>query len=64
MIRRGFLDAESRQDLIEIARDVTALHGRGRRANALVLLDKGWSYAQVSAALMSDDDTVRTWFKL
>ena len=50
--------------MIEIARDVTALHGRGRRANALVLLDKGWSCAQVSAALMSDDDTVRTWFKL
>lgn len=58
------MDAESRQDLIEIARDVSALHGLGRRANALVLLDKGWSCEQVSAALMIDDDTVRTWFKL
>jgi transposase len=64
MIRGGFLDAESRQDLIALARDGSALHSLGRRANALVLLDKGWSCEQVSAALMIDDDTVRTWFKL
>ncbi len=64
MIRGDFLDAESRQDLIELARDGSALHSLGRRANALVLLDNGWSCEQVSAALMIDDDTVRTWFKL
>ena len=41
MIRRGFLDRESRQDLIELARDGSATHRLARRANALVLLDDG-----------------------
>ncbi len=31
--------------------------------NAVLLLDEGWSCAQVSAALYLDDDTVRTWLK-
>ena len=39
MIRRGFLDSEARQDLIELARDGLAAHRLARRANALVLLD-------------------------
>jgi len=43
MIRRGFLDSESRQDLIELARDGSAAHRLARRANALVLLDDGMS---------------------
>ena len=42
MIRRGFLDSESRRDLIELARAMcSAAHRLARRANALVLLDKG-----------------------
>ena len=45
MIRRGFLDSESRQDLIELARDGSAAHRLARRANALVLLDDGVSCA-------------------
>jgi hypothetical protein len=49
MIRPGFLDRESRQDLIELARDGSAAHRLARRANALVLLD---------------DDTIRTWHRL
>ena len=49
MIRPGFLDSESRQDLIELARDGSAAHRLARRANALVLLD---------------DDTIRTWHRL
>ncbi len=36
MIRRGFLDSEARQDLIELARDGLAAHRLARRANALV----------------------------
>ena len=36
MIRRGFLDRESRKDLIELARDGSAAHRLARRANALV----------------------------
>jgi hypothetical protein len=43
MIRPGFLDSESRLDLIELARDGSAAHRLARRANALVLLDKGMS---------------------
>ncbi len=43
MIRRGFLDPESRQDLIELTRDGSAAHRLSRRANALVLLDDGMS---------------------
>ena len=38
MIRPGFLDIESRQNLIELARDGSAAHRLARRANALVLL--------------------------
>jgi transposase len=64
MIRAGFLDAESRQDLIELARDGTTEHRLARRANALVLLDKGWSCKQVAGALLLDDDTIRTWHRL
>jgi transposase len=35
-----------------------------RRANALVLLDEGWSCQQVAHALLLDDDTIRGWRKL
>lgn len=64
MIRSGFLDGESRRDLIDLARDVSALHGLGRRANALVLLDDGMSCARVAKLLFVDDDTVRQWHHL
>jgi transposase len=37
-------------------------HRIARRANAIVLLDKGWSCARVAGALLLDDDTVRDWF--
>jgi hypothetical protein len=36
MIQHGFLDPESRRDLIELARDGSAEHRLARRANALV----------------------------
>ena len=48
MIRSGFLDDESRQDLIELARDGSAQHRLARRANALVLLDDGMSCEAVA----------------
>ena len=38
-------------------------HGVARRANAILLLDNGWSCAKVAAALHLDDDTIRTWVK-
>src|SRR3712207_5528304 len=64
MIRPGFLDMASRQDLIELARDGSAAHRLGRRANALVLLDDGMSCAAVAKVLLLDDDTIRTWHRL
>ena len=61
MIRGGFLTAEERQDLTELARDGLAEHRLARRANALVLLDRGMSCEEVGRVLLIDDDTIRTW---
>ena len=35
-----------------------------RRANALVLLDKGMSCQEVAEVLLFDDDTIRGWYEL
>jgi transposase len=64
MIQSGFLDSESRHDLIELARDGSVAHRLARRANALVLLDDGMSYAAIAKVLFLDDDTIRTWHRL
>src|SRR4051794_31081190 len=64
MIRPGFLDRESRQDLIELARNGSAAHRLARRANALVLLDDGMNCAAMAKVLLLDDDTIRTWYRL
>jgi transposase len=61
MIRAGFLSAVDRADLIALARDGSAAHRLARRANALVLLDAGWSCEKVAEALFVDDDTIRKW---
>jgi transposase len=62
MIRGGFLSSEERQRLMALARDGLAEHRVARPANALVLLNEGWSCTKVAGALLLDDDTVRTWF--
>jgi transposase len=64
MIRGGFLDPESRRDLIELARDGSVAHRLARRANALVLLDDGISCAVIGKMLLLDDDTIRGWYQL
>jgi transposase len=64
MIRAGYLSAEDRADLIALARDGSAAHRLARRANALVLLDDGWSCERVADALLLDDDTIRRWHGL
>ncbi len=61
MIRGGFLDPASRRDLIELARDGSAAHRLGRRANAVLLLDDGMTCEATARVLFVDDDTVRTW---
>ena len=64
MMSGGFLDAEARKDLLDLARDGSVEHSLARRANALVLLDDGMSCAAVARVLLLDDDTVRTWHRL
>ena len=64
MICGGFLTAEERRDLTELARDGLAEHRLARRANALVLLDRGMSCDEVGRVLLIDDDTIRTWHDL
>src|SRR5471032_3278747 len=54
MIRAGFLSPEDRASLSRLA----------RRANAVLLLDKGWSCVEVAEALLLDDETVRNWHKI
>jgi transposase len=64
MIRAGFLSQVDRADLIALARDGSAEHRLARRANALVLLDAGWSFQKVADALLLDDGTIRAWHKM
>jgi len=64
MIRRGFLSESERQELRALARDGLSEARVARRANAIVLLDDGWSCAAVATALLIDDDSVRSWHKL
>ena len=47
-----------------MARDASSPCRVTRRANALVLLDAGWSCQQVANAFLLDDDTVRGWRRL
>ena len=61
MRKIGFLTAEDRRTLTELSQDGLAQHRLARRANALILLDRGMSYRQVAAVLLIDDDTVRQW---
>ena len=51
MIRAGFLDPETRSDLIDLGRDGSVAHRLARRANALVLLDDGMSCDEVAKGL-------------
>src|SRR3984893_19519184 len=49
MIRSGFLSEEDRKALTALARDGSSPCRVTRRANALVLLDEGWSCQQVAS---------------
>lgn len=60
MIRIGFLSVEDRSEVKAMARDGSSTRRIARRANAIVLLDAGWSCTRVADALLLDDDTVRT----
>lgn len=64
MIRGGFLTNAERRELHALARDGLREGRVTRRANAMVLLNDGWSCEAVAAALLIDDDTVRAWYEL
>ena len=64
MIRSGFLSTIDRADLIALAKDGSATHRLARRANALVLLDAGYSFNKVAKVLLLDDGTIRAWHKM
>jgi len=63
MIKANFLNPEDRHELELSARDGSSPHRYGRRANAILLLDKGMSCSQVASVLFLDDDTVRQWYR-
>lgn len=62
-IRSGFLRKEDCTKLIAIALDGSMPARVTRRANAVVLLDGGWSVHEVAKVLLFGEDTVRGWFK-
>lgn len=64
MIRKGYLSARDRKDLIALARDGSCPSRLTRRANALLLLDDGLNCKQVAEVLYFDDDTIRRWYEL
>lgn len=64
MIRGNFLDETTRKELTSLVKDGKAETRVTRRANALLLLDKGWSCERVAEALFMDDDTIRYWHEL
>lgn len=64
MIRGGFLTDGERRELRAVARDGLGESRVTRRANAIILLDKGWSCEEVAEAFLIDDDTVRSWHEL
>ncbi len=64
MIRQNFLNAAERKELLSLARDGSAEHRIARRANAILLLDDGFSCERAAKVLYLDDDTVRSWRKL
>lgn len=63
IIRPEFLNSEQREELEQIVRRPSEVHGVARRANAILLLDDGKSCAEISEYLYLDDDTIRQWYK-
>ena len=51
---RNFLSPADRAALVEITKDGTEENRVSRRANAIVLLDKGWSFAAIADAILAE----------
>ena len=63
MIRPTFLSSKDRLELVRCVRRHREEHGIARRANAILLLDKGKACAGIAEFLYLDDDTIRGWYK-
>ena len=63
MIQSNFLSSQERLALERCVRRHVEEHGISRRANAILLLGKGKSCAEIAEFLHLDDDTVRGWHK-
>ena len=63
MIRSNFLLPKERLELERCVRRHREEHGVARRANAILLLDKGKTCVQIAEFLYLDDDTIRGWYK-
>ena len=61
MIRPNFLSATNRLELEQCLRRHREEYGIARRANAILLLDKGKPCAEIAEFLYLDDDTIRGW---
>src|SRR5208337_4798081 len=61
---RNFLRPPDRADLVKIARDGLEEHRIARRANAILLLDRGMKFEEVASVLFVDDSTIRAWLKV
>lgn len=59
MSNQGFLTALERKELLALVRAQSGSHGVARRANAILLLNKGWSFEAVADALFINDSSVR-----
>ena len=63
MICGGFLSPRQRAELIALLRDGHTEQRLSGRANAVLLVDDGWSCERAAKALYLDDDTIRGWRK-
>ena len=59
----NFLSVADRADLVAIVRDGLEENRVSRRANALILLDRGMKFEEVAKVLLIDNSTIRIWLK-
>jgi transposase len=57
----NILTEEQRSRFLKIAKSTKEPHGIARKANALILLDRGMNAHDISICLLIDEDTVRKW---
>ena len=64
MIRPDALSLSQRAELLALMRCGSTEYRVARRANAMLLLDDGWTYEEVAEALYLHHTTIRDWREL